>query len=151
VKLWTSLKASRLSFFRGQIVCDDSASHFDSRLIEINCQQNFRKLHKLLCGDPKSYAVIGTEFRTGIGAKDIAVVLAQPVIEPSLCKGNCQSRLRVMGGKTLSEYMFSELPQIADITGALTVPSLPETALQCWNVSAGPIIRAPRGAPQCAL
>src|SRR5215472_5952062 len=29
-----------------------------------------------------------------------------------------ECRLRVMGGKTLSEYMFSEYPQIADIVGA---------------------------------
>jgi hypothetical protein len=35
--------------------------------------------------------------------------------------------LRVTCGKTLCEYMFSELPQITDIVGSVGSPGLPET------------------------
>jgi hypothetical protein len=39
---------------------------------------------------------------------------------------------RVTGGKTPTEYMFSELPQIADI-GSTGSPQLPETARYRWD------------------
>jgi hypothetical protein len=45
----------------------------------------------------------------------------------------CRGRLfRVTGGKTPTEYMFSELPQIADI-GSTGSPQLPETARYRWD------------------
>jgi hypothetical protein len=72
---------------------------------------------------------IGTRIRVDIGANDIAVVLVRPVIEPSLCKGNCQSRLWV----TSSGLIMSRLGQVS-----LTKPTYRRIVLRCCSVPRSP-------------